>query len=311
MAYSADADTIVWSSSNAGVIRSQNQGTFTSVASLPSAAVIASDKRNNTVFYAGAGITFYRSTDTGLNFVAVTGALGTTKSVRDIVAHPKIAGEVWASTIVGLFRSRDYGTTFSPVGAGSLSNTQHIALGLEAESAWNVYALGQGAAGAKLYASGDDGTTWVDIQGGQGFGAISSCRLVGSANVAGQVYVGTNGRGVLYAKVVVGSGSGSGSGGTTFVTYSTARPSTTSSLPTSAASSTPKFEVTTSSASSRASSSKTATSTSTSQTPATTTPTTPLAKQWEQCGGNGWKGTSVCASPWSCKSQNDWYSQCL
>jgi xyloglucan-specific exo-beta-1,4-glucanase len=296
VAYSADADTVVWSSSNAGVLRSQNQGAFTAVAFLPSGAVIASDKRNNTVFYAGAGANFYRSTDTGLTFSTVSGALGEAKSVRDAVAHPKVAGEVWVSTDIGLFRSRDFGVTFSRVGVGSLSNTQHISLGVGSGSSWNVYALGQGKAGAKLYASGDDGLTWVDIQGDiQGFGALSACRLVGSANVPGQVYVGTNGRGVFFAKGTVGSGSG-----TTLVTSSTARPpSTSSAVPTSAVTTT----TTVSTTSSR---------TSTSQPPATTSATAPkLANRWEQCGGNGFQEPTTCAAPWSCKYQNDWYSQCL
>ncbi|KAK0617291.1 hypothetical protein B0T14DRAFT_538873 [Immersiella caudata] len=304
VAYSADADTVVWSSSNVGVLRSQNQGTFAAVASLPSGAVIASDKRNNTVFYAGAGAEFFRSTDTGLTFAAESGALGEAKSVRDVVVHPKIAGEVWVSTDVGLFRSRDFGVTFSRVGAGSLSNTQHISLGVGSGTSWNVYALGQGKAGAKLYASGDDGLTWVDIQGDiQGFGALSACRLVGSANVPGQVYVGTNGRGVLYAKGVVGSGPG-----TTLVTSSTARPSSTNStLPTSTVTTT-KTSTTTISVTSTITSSRT----STSQAPATTTTTAPkLAKQWEQCGGIGFQGLTACVAPFTCKYQNDWYSQCL
>ena len=117
VAYSSGADTILWSPSNAGVLRSQNQGTFTVVDSLPSGAVIASDKRNNTFFYAGSGATFYRSDNTAASFVAVSGALGTATSVRDIVAHPRVAGEVWVSTDIGLFRSRNFGVTFGRVGA--------------------------------------------------------------------------------------------------------------------------------------------------------------------------------------------------
>lgn len=33
--------------------------------------------------------------------------------------------------------------------------------------------------------------------------------------------------------------------------------------------------------------------------------------QWGQCGGNGWTGGTVCIAPFTCKKQNDWYSQCL
>ncbi|KAF9701610.1 hypothetical protein EKO04_000042 [Ascochyta lentis] len=32
---------------------------------------------------------------------------------------------------------------------------------------------------------------------------------------------------------------------------------------------------------------------------------------WGQCGGQGYTGSSTCASGLTCKKQNDWYSQCL
>ncbi|KAK4044113.1 glycoside hydrolase superfamily [Parachaetomium inaequale] len=33
--------------------------------------------------------------------------------------------------------------------------------------------------------------------------------------------------------------------------------------------------------------------------------------QYGQCGGNGFSGCKTCASPYTCKYSNDWYSQCL
>ncbi|KAL2172110.1 hypothetical protein VTG60DRAFT_111 [Thermothelomyces hinnuleus] len=205
LAYSADADTIVWSSGSAGVLRSQNQGAFAAVGSLPSGAIVAADRRNNTVFYAASGASFYRSTDTGATFAKVASAFGGNGSskvtaVKAIAAHPVVAGEVWVATDGGLFRSTDYGATFSAA-SGSIADAIKVSLGKGDGSAWNVYVFGTGPAGTKLYASADEGATWVDIQGEQGFGSLSANRLVGSGNVAGQVYVGTNGRGVFYAQV--------------------------------------------------------------------------------------------------------------
>ncbi|KAI0458288.1 glycosyl hydrolase family 61-domain-containing protein [Xylaria acuta] len=34
------------------------------------------------------------------------------------------------------------------------------------------------------------------------------------------------------------------------------------------------------------------------------------AAQWAQCGGTGYTGCTTCASPLTCKKQNDYYSQC-
>jgi xyloglucan-specific exo-beta-1,4-glucanase len=53
VALSADADTVLLVSSS-GTLRSQNGSPYTAVATLPSGAAIASDKRNNSIFYGGS-----------------------------------------------------------------------------------------------------------------------------------------------------------------------------------------------------------------------------------------------------------------
>ncbi|KAK3987470.1 hypothetical protein QBC44DRAFT_400110, partial [Cladorrhinum sp. PSN332] len=35
------------------------------------------------------------------------------------------------------------------------------------------------------------------------------------------------------------------------------------------------------------------------------------AAKWGQCGGQGWNGATCCQSGSTCRSQNQWYSQCL
>ncbi|KAI1485193.1 hypothetical protein F5X96DRAFT_691233 [Biscogniauxia mediterranea] len=231
IAYSANADTVLWSTSANGVQRSQYQSSFSAVSSVPSGAVVASDKQNNTVFYAGSGADFYVSTDTATSF-SKAGSLGNATAVRDIAAHPTKAGEVWVSTDAGIFQSTDFGSTFVQTST-AITNTYQIALGLGSgsSSTWNVYVFGTGPAGAKLYGSADGGASWTDLQGSQGFGAIDSCKVAGSGNVAGQVYVGTNGRGVLYA---------SGSIAATTASSSAVEPSTTSAVVSTTTSASPQ-----------------------------------------------------------------------
>jgi xyloglucan-specific exo-beta-1,4-glucanase len=306
VAYSANADTILWSSTSNGVLRSQYQSTFSAVSSVPSGAVIASDKRNNTAFYAASGSTFYVSTDTGSTFAA-GGALTGASSVTDITVHPTTAGEVWVSTNVGLFRSTNYGKAFTAVGQSALSGTQQVAFGLGSGSTWILYAFGVGSAGAKLYASADTGATWTDIQGSQGFGAISSCKLAGSGNTAGQVYVGTNGRGVFYAS---GSLSG-GSGTTTTTTSSTSSTSVKTSTTSSTLTTSTTSKTTTSTTSTISSTTSTTSKTTTSTTSSATSTSTAVAAHYSQCGGIGWGGATTCVSPYTCLYQNDYYSQCL
>ncbi|KAH9484830.1 putative acetylxylan esterase A [Psilocybe cubensis] len=53
------------------------------------------------------------------------------------------------------------------------------------------------------------------------------------------------------------------------------------------------------------------TTTQTSTTVAPTTTRGPTQVQYGQCGGIGWTGPNVCASPFTCRVINDWYHQCL
>ena len=43
----------------------------------------------------------------------------------------------------------------------------------------------------------------------------------------------------------------------------------------------------------------------------TSTSSTGQAQHWGQCGGIGWMGPTVCASPYTCQVGNPYYSQCL
>lgn len=201
VAMSADGETIVWSTESSGVLRSAGGATFTAVDGVSQGAVVASDKQEAATFYAGSD-SLLVSTDGGETW-SEGGSLGDATSIRDIVAHPLVAGEIYVSTDAGVFRSTDSGATLEQT-SSDLTETQRISLGLGAGDSWVVYAFGSGSEGAKLYASADDGATWEDVQGAQGFGSISANVVAGSANEAGLVYVGTNGRGVFYGEAAVG-----------------------------------------------------------------------------------------------------------
>lgn len=308
VAYSADADTILWSSTTSGVLRSQYQSTFAAVSGLASGAVIAADKRNGTVFYAGASGSFYVSSNTGSTFTKAAGSLGTATSVVDIAPHPTAAGTVYVSTDQGVFKSADYGATFSRLST-ALTATQQISLGLPAASGstWYLYAFGSGPSGNKLYASADDGATWTDIQGAQGFGPITAARVAGSGNTPGQVYVGSGvGRGVYYA-----SGSLSGSTGATSTSSSaTSKTSTGTTSSKSTATSSSSTKVATTTSTTLATSTTKASSTST--TAASTAPaSTCTVSAYGQCGGTGYTGCTSCASGTTCAEQNAYYYQCV
>lgn len=95
-----------------GALVSRYTNTFANVPTLPTGAAIASDKRNNSVFYGGSAGAFYVSTNLGVTF-AKTASLGSSTTIHQIRVNPTIAGDVWATTDTGLFHSLDYGTTFT------------------------------------------------------------------------------------------------------------------------------------------------------------------------------------------------------
>jgi len=57
-------------------------------------------------------------------------------------------------------------------------------------------------------------------------------------------------------------------------------------------------------------SSTTTTTSSSSTTSPTATPTPGTVNQWNQCGGQGWTGGTICISPYVCTYYSGWYSQC-
>jgi len=314
VALSANGDIVLWSSSSNGVLVSQYTNAFTAVTTLPAGSLVASDKLNDTTFYAVSGSKFYLSTNNGVSFAVTSGSLGSTTAPVNVIVNPRVSGDVWVSSDAGLFHSTNFGSTFTAV----TGVTQAWAIGLGAPATTGGYpAIFAGANIGGLvayYRSDNEGQTWVQINdAAHGFGSASSNVLTGDPRIYGRVYIGTNGRGIFYGDIA-----GSATvGPSTTASYSTptVTPTTTpttssthSSAPTT--SSTPK----TTSTSTKAS---TTTTSHTSSTPKTTTSTssapasTNTAGAYGQCGGIGWTGATACASGFVCTMQNAYYSQCI
>jgi xyloglucan-specific exo-beta-1,4-glucanase len=305
VAYSASGDTVVWSTGTMGVMYSQYTAAFASSSGIPATAYVASDKQSDAYFYGGYSSTFYVSSNNGETFAA-GGALTGATTINYVIAHPKTAGKVYVSTNAGIYLSTNFGASFTVL-TTTITNVYQIALGLGPSSSWYLYAFGTGANGNRLYGSADNGNTWTDIQGTMSFGAISGAKLAGSGNVAGQVYVGTNGRGVFYAQgTITGSTVTTSSSKTTTSTTSTKASSTSTNTSKTSTVSTSTKSTTVSTSSAKTSSSSTKTSSSTTATGTCT----PIA-EYGQCGGVTYTGCTTCASGSTCTYSNAYYSQCL
>lgn len=298
VAISADADTILLMSSGTGPLISRNTATFSAVSTLPSGAVIASDKRNNSMFYGGSAGSFYVSSDIGATFTK-TVALGSSTAVNQIRVHPTVAGDVWASTDVGLFHSVDFGSTFSQVSSGVTAGWSFaLGAGSTTSSYPVIYGFFTVDGTTSLFKTEDGGLNWAWIaDAAHGFGAASSNVVGADMSTYGRVFVGTNGRGIFY-----GSPSGT-------LPTSSATSSKATSTSTTLATSTTSSKATTSSSSVK-SSTTTVKSTTTSST-SSATASSGISTTYGQCAGTGYTGPTACPSGWTCTYSNAYYSQCL
>ncbi|EHL02602.1 putative Xyloglucanase [Glarea lozoyensis 74030] len=227
VAYSADADTVLLMSSG-GAFVSHFTNPFVSVSSLPLGAAIASDKRNNSVFYGGSAGSFYASSDIGTSFLKTT-SLGSSTAVNQIRVHPLVAGDVWVTTDTGLYHSLNYGRAFSKIYTG-LTAGYGFALGAASTSTGYpaIYGFFTIDGVTALFKSEDVGISWAMISDAEnGFGAASANCVGADMSTYGLVYVGTNGRGIFY---------GSRIGSTPTSTATVGTPVTTSTKSTSTAS---------------------------------------------------------------------------
>jgi len=196
IAISANADTLLWSTPSNGVMRSQFQSSFTTIAALPAGAIIASDKLNGTVMYAASGSKLYLSKDTGATWTST--ALGTITAPVAIVVNPFKAGELWVSGNTGIFHSTNMGSTFTAVPGPT--NAWKLAVGAPktAGGTPSLYAAATITGVNTLYRT-DDQTNWIIITDAtHGFGSASSYILAADPRIYKRVYVGTNGRGIFY-----------------------------------------------------------------------------------------------------------------
>lgn len=199
IAVGADAGYLVWSPQGTGVYYSTTRGSsWTASSGLPTGAVVESDRVNPKTFYAYAGGKFYTSKDGGATFTASAAAMPTTGRLH-FHAVPGVEGEVWFAGSTGLFRSTDAGATFTKI--TSATEGVNVAFGKAApgQSHMAVFLVGTVDGVTGVFRSDNAGGSWVRINDDAHQYGNSGDALAGDPRVFGRVYLGTNGRGILYA----------------------------------------------------------------------------------------------------------------
>jgi photosystem II stability/assembly factor-like uncharacterized protein len=219
LAVAADASTIVWTpagegpyystATGAGTYYSTNFGvTWTASAGLTDDLQPVSDRVNPKKFYAYDTVNgiVYASVDGGVMFATASTGLPTLPSYNVYGSLLKAVfgqeGNLWlAGGAGGLWRSVNSGATFTQV--TTVQSALQVGFGEAAPSQAYpvVFIVGTVGGVYGFFQSDDQGNTWTRINDdSHQFGAIYC--LTGDERMYGRVYVGTGGRGTVYADPV-------------------------------------------------------------------------------------------------------------
>jgi xyloglucan-specific exo-beta-1,4-glucanase len=221
VAIAADASTTVWAPGGTSVSFSTSDGgSWTASTGIPNGAVVAADRVNPKKFYGLAGGTFYVSTNGGASFTATATGLSSV-FVKAVAGHE---GDVWlAGGSSGLWHSTNSGSSFTKL--ANVTTASNIGFGKAAagQTYPALYTIAQIGGVSGIFRSDDGGANWTRINDDQHqYGNIGQA-ITGDPRIYGRVYVGTNGRGIVYGDL---------SGSTPPPTTTTTAPTTTTAAPT-------------------------------------------------------------------------------
>ncbi|MFL6144593.1 MAG: cellulose binding domain-containing protein [Labedaea sp.] len=199
---------------------------WTQAQGLPPGSVVESDRVNASKFYGLSGGRLFVSTNGGANFTATSASGLPTGKFK---AMPGREGDLWVAGDTGLFHSTDSGATFTKL--SNVASAHSIGFGAAAPGRTNLalftMATIDGVSG--VYRSDDTGATWVRINDDAHQYGNAGDAITGDPRVYGRVYLGTNGRGILYADRIGGNTTTT----STTTSTTTTRTTTTTTTPTS------------------------------------------------------------------------------
>jgi len=195
IAVSANGSTFVWAASNVATAYSQDHGTtWKASTGLPNNLLVASDRVNANKFYAYGNGTLYVSTNGGATFTAGASGLASSGRARAVFG---IEGDVWIPAGNQLYHSTNSGTSVTTVAGVQAATAVGFGQAPAGKTYPAVFLIGRVNNVTGFFRSDDAGATWKQINDAQHqFGAASY--VSGDEGIFGRVYVGTNGRGIVY-----------------------------------------------------------------------------------------------------------------
>jgi hypothetical protein len=201
IAVSATGSTFVWSLGDGDSFYSRDHGkSWTACQGLPKDSRVIADRANPGEFYATErnGGKIYVSTDGAATFAAA--AQNLPNEHGQLRAVPELDGDLWLASKGGLFYSSDSAATFNKI--ETVQEAYAIGFGKAApgRNYPAIFLAGKVNGVQALYRSDDKAATWVRINDDQHqYGWLNP--VIGDPRIYGRVYIGTNGRGIVYGDI--------------------------------------------------------------------------------------------------------------
>jgi hypothetical protein len=199
IAIAPDGSSIVWAPADTGSVwySNNNGATWTASTGIHSQAQVVSDRVKPGVYYGLYKGTLSISTNAGQSWTTAQTALPTNAT---LVILPDAQGDLWLNSSTGLYQNTGTATAPTLTALSGVSAAYNLGFGA-AKSGSNyltLYLYGTINGDEELYRSTDNGVTWIQINDAahQWGGGVDS--ITGDMRTFGTVYVGTNGRGIIW-----------------------------------------------------------------------------------------------------------------
>ncbi|MFZ1086091.1 MAG: hypothetical protein WAN35_14085, partial [Terracidiphilus sp.] len=217
IAIAPDGSSMVWTPVNtASAWYSTNNGaTWSAATGLPASSYIASsyttvltqvvsDRVTPGVFYGFAGGTLYISTNQGKTWTSAQTGLPTNCSSQTgcLVILPDAQGDLWMASGSGLYHNTGTATAPNLTPLSGVGSANYLSFGKAAAGSsyltLYMYGVADSSNTTELFRSTDNGATWTQINdAAHQWGGGVDC-VTGDMRTFGTVYVGTNGRGIIW-----------------------------------------------------------------------------------------------------------------
>jgi photosystem II stability/assembly factor-like uncharacterized protein len=206
VAVAASGGRVLWAPDSAAVSYTTNNGkTWTASTGIPSGARVASDRVNSNKFYAYSGGTFYVSTNGGASFTATvtTGLPAVPIRFKAVFGRE---GDIWlaggtTTGAYGLWHSTDSGASFTRLSTVDEADTIGFGKAAPGQTYPALYTSAKIGGVRGIFRSDDAGATWVRINDDQHQYGWTGATITGDPRIYGRVYLGTNGRGIIYGDI--------------------------------------------------------------------------------------------------------------